>query len=161
MGPYWCISVHDPCTTRCTLWKRWIHFGLIFEPYTVRQLRVLPVAIPNAGLTPQKNCEQAIGQIVNEGGLSCSALDTAGTPQQMHRPDRFRSRPPNIFRPSMPPEGLVQRHLVDRELFKVQAFSSVDMLGSSVRLPRTRVLPAYWSVWFSGQVKQADEHEIL
>jgi hypothetical protein len=33
--------VHDPCTTRCTLWKRWIHFGLIFEPYMDRQLSVL------------------------------------------------------------------------------------------------------------------------
>ena len=144
MGPYWCISVHDPCTTRCTLWKRWIHFGLIFEPYTVRQLQCPFLGDSKCWSQPQQNnCEQAIGQIVNEGGLSCSALDTAGTPQQMHRPDRPRSRPPNIFRPSMPPEGLVQRHLVDRELFKVQAFSSVDMLGSSVRLPRTRVLPAY------------------
>ena len=81
--------------------------------------------------------------IVSEGELCCAALSTAGAPLQMHRPDRFRSRPPNIFRPSMPPEGLVQRHLMDRELFKVHAFSSVDMLGSSVRLPRTRVLPAY------------------
>ena len=90
-----------------------------------------------------KNVNLELFQIVNEGELCCAAIDLAGTPQQMHRPDRFRSRPSSIFRPSMPPEGLVQRHLVDRELFKRSSLSSADMLGSSVRLPRTRVLPAY------------------
>ena len=76
-----------------------------------------------------------------------STPSTADTPQQMHGPDRCCSRPTSIFRSRMSPEGMVQRHLVDRELLKVRALFSVGMptlfLGAA---PKDVCAVCFWYV---------------
>ena len=76
-----------------------------------------------------------------------STPSMVGTPQKLHRPDHFCSRPTSIFRPSMSPKGMVQRHLVDRELLKVRALFSVGMptlfLGAA---PKDACAVCFWYV---------------
>ena len=80
------------------------------------------------------------------------ALNAADAPQKMHGPDRCCSRPSNVVRPRISPEGMVQRHLVGRELFKVRALQCACLLSPWVRHPRTRVLFAFGMLVISGPV---------
>ena len=86
---------------------------------------------------------------------SCSALSTAGVPQQMHEQDHFRGKSSKFLRPSMSPEGMVQRHLLDRELLKVRALFSVGMptlfLGAA---PKDACAVASGMLLFTGQLSR-------
>ena len=67
----------------------------------------------------------------------------------MHEQDHFCGKSSKILRPSMSPEGMVQRYLVDRELSKVRALFSVDMpalfLGAA---PKDACTVRVWHVMF-------------
>ena len=82
-------------------------------------------------------------------GPSCFAFSTAGVPQQMHEQDHFCDKSSKILRPSMSPEEMVQRYLVDRELLKVRALFSVGMpalfLGAA---PKDACTVCCWHVMF-------------
>jgi hypothetical protein len=95
---------------------------------------------PHATVQPRRNQQQGEQQLGSTPSM-------VGTPQKLHRPDHFCSRPTSIFRPSMSPEGMVQRHLVDRELLKVRALFSVGMptlfLGAA---PKDACAVCFWHV---------------
>ena len=67
----------------------------------------------------------------------------------MHEQDHFCDKSSKILRPSMSPEGMVQRHLLDRELLKVRALFSVGMralfLGAA---PKDACTVCCWHVMF-------------
>ena len=67
----------------------------------------------------------------------------------MHEQDHFRGKSSKLLRRSMPPEGMVQRYLLDRELLKVRALFSVGMptlfLGAG---PKDACAVRFWHVMF-------------
>ena len=95
----------------------------------------------------QRSFSTDFGQFRNKGRAAWLYHSTASTPYQLHRPDHLCPRPSSIFCPSMSPEGMVQRHLVDRELLKVRALFSVGMptlfLGAA---PKDACAVCFWHV---------------